>query len=794
MEIVLALLRLARQRRDDDAFHRWAALLVAHTEAGSDLHAEAVYQQSLRARDRLDLPRLAHELKGLEGLDPIWKLRRAALHCELGEFAAATALVIETRVELRERQRQDGKSLWVRSRLAWAEWLYGATRDSFSLPPPSPWALDFEQSLCDPQTELEALTDQAAYDLRQRQEDDVEAIPLFEAGHYKDPSKTTRFPDGAVAAPLDGLERLIETVGLPTYFKNFDMLGAVKDDAASLGFEPSFAWYAWLLRTRHNQLDRQFGRYFGRVAIAGLPLEVAIKLSDRMVDAIAFWRQRIKDLGSAGSADRMWAIERLRLSVEALSRLTPRQDTERARAAFEIAMDMAREPLQHLWLIEPMSNLARYSAQAVAPAARSGLVLAALECPLSPEKGGIEGPWPRLNPIDSIFGTPPARPDGDTRWTHRIEQLIQAVQAGGTGRREAMLRLYYLTTHGALMETERASFGAAIWSARDTTPSALPTGTNLLAHPFLELPAPDGIDREALVRGHLFETNVGELLRPPQPFDSRVVADKQNRLLELVAAASKSVYPTQAQAARLFSELIASAAAAGEDLEKVNSSLAPYLREFYASAKSYAGSVLARLVVPSLASDDRIEDLGKALQSFIGEPPVGNAIPALPYFVDLSAMRPEIIRRIRRGIAGRVFDEVSGSATAIEVWAGIHFPGDANGPPDPILEQLVTAIETRQKVGLHTLIHCVCKLIEMRRLRPGDGPRLDEALGDLLVATKYEEIVLDSKEAASVSLVRVACVRLASALQAAAIGGPNASAWLEAARSDPLPEVRFEVA
>ena len=67
------------------------------------------------------------------------------------------------------------------------------------------------------------------------------------------------------------------------------------------------------------------------------------------------------------------------------------------------------------------------------------------------------------------------------------------------------------------------------------------------------------------MRSHLFETNVEELLNPP------LAAEEQNRLLELVAAASKSVYPTQAQAARIFSELMASAAAGGEALEKVKS-------------------------------------------------------------------------------------------------------------------------------------------------------------------------------------------------------------------------------
>jgi hypothetical protein len=71
-----------------------------------------------------------------------------------------------------------------------------------------------------------------------------------------------------------------------------------------------------------------------------------------------------------------------------------------------------------------------------------------------------------------------------------------------------------------------------------------------------------------------------------------------------------------------------------------------------------------------------------------------------------------------------------------------------------------------------------------------DG-RLDAALGDLIVEKAYDNIEFDSREATSVSLVRAECVRLAQALHEAGRGGHNADAWLKAADTDPLPEVRF---
>jgi hypothetical protein len=792
LEIALALLRLARQGNDDEGFARWVGVLETHAEKETDLHSQVAYQRCLRARDRLDLRELANEVKKIEGLDPIWKLRRAALHCEVGLLAEASALITQARAELADRQRRDNNSLWVRSRLAWAEWLSGAVQREWSVSRQAPLSSEFKEAHCDPETEIERITDAAAAELRKRLEENVAVIPLFDAGHYRDPSNTTRIQGGS-ATHLDTLGQLMESVGLPPYLNNFDMLGRSKNDAAELVYEPTFDWYAWLLRTLHSHNDRLFDRYFGRIAIARLPTDVADALSDRVTAAIKYWRERANTLGHDSGRDRACAIDQLVLFIEVLSRLTPRQDAERARATFNLAMEIARDPLHHIWLIEPISDLAKYSAQAVPRASWSELALAVLECPLSVEKGGISGPWPWLNPVESIFDARPARPGGDTRWAHRISELIREARAGGAARREAALRLYYLGRQGALTDAERVLFGAALWSATDGSPDSLPVGTNLLAHTFADLPAPDGIDRVAIVRARLFDTNVGELLSMPELLGSREVTDKQNRLLEIVASAGSSLRPTRDQALRLFSEMTSWRAPVDATSEKVD--MFGLRRQFLSGSMRLIGPALSRVIVPELAPEDRTEDRARALLALIDEPYAGRVFPALSYFVHLTGpIHAEIVRRIRRGMIGRNFDEVAGSAAAVEAWADAYPPDSAAALPEQIFEQIISAVETRHSVGLNALIQAVRKLAELKRLRPGDGPRLDEALGDLIIETAYQKIEFDSPEATSVSLVRAECVKLARAMQSIGSGGANADAWLKAAPRDPLPEVRYAVA
>jgi hypothetical protein len=348
-----------------------------------------------------------------------------------------------------------------------------------------------------------------------------------------------------------------------------------------------------------------------------------------------------------------------------------------------------------------------------------------------------------------------------------------------------------LARAGVLTVGEQEQFGAALWSIRDASIERLPANTRLLATAFVHTPAPAEIDREALVRAHLFGGNVAEILAEPKPLGSIDVGNKLNRLAELSAANGAGLIPTREQAARLFAEITSWAAAVEKKLSETNTFVDPFRQQTRERLLSHAASALARLVVPSLAPEDRTEKRANELLAFIKDPSTSTALPALPYFAHLPVVRPEIVRRIRRAIAGRHFEEVAGGAMAIEKWASLFAPESAEGLPDQLIEHLISSIETGQSVGLHALLLCARKLLELHWLRVRDAPRLEEVLGDLIVATSYEAIDFESKKAVSISLVRAECVRLAHALKVDGASGTNAEAWLTTANSDPLPEVRF---
>ena len=123
LAVAAIMLRTACENGDKQCFDRLVELIERHSELGTDLRAIASYQKCLWARDRLDFLNLSKELSQVIGLDPIWSLRRAGLHCELGEYEEADTLIAAALTDLRARQLRDRNSLWVLSRRAWALFL-----------------------------------------------------------------------------------------------------------------------------------------------------------------------------------------------------------------------------------------------------------------------------------------------------------------------------------------------------------------------------------------------------------------------------------------------------------------------------------------------------------------------------------------------------------------------------------------------------------------------------------------------------------------------------------------------
>jgi hypothetical protein len=789
--IAIALLRNARLSQDEDAFSRWAAYVEARVAPETDLVAEVAYQRCLNARDHLDLATLANNLNKIEGPDPIWRLRRASIHCEIGEFARASKLISEAVAELDNRQRRDRRSLWVRSRRAWVEWLAPAIRsDRFDGRGNTRWPLEFKEARCDPESEIDCIANAAATDLRKQREEEVPVVPLFEPGHYRDPTRTVRLQSDAVVSSINTLDQLMESVGLPVRLHHYGFVGSAARNAAELDFQPSVRWYIWFLRTVHSHLDAPFERYFGRLAVAQLPTEVASILAERIFGALRVWRKKLRTEHSEDQTDTHGAVERMRLLIAALSRLSVRFDEKQALASFDFAMELANDPaVRHHWLFEPIGDLSKYSVQTIPPTDRGTLALSMLEFPLSDEKGTAAQVWQQ--PITSIWDVSAHdRPAVGARWDNRIAQLIQAAGANKPSREEAIVRLSYLAKHNLLTVSESQAFGDTLWSEIEEGDAALPKRTGLLIHMIGELPAPQNVNPKARVATRLFETDIRTFITIARPFGSEIARDGQNFVLALIGAAQGSVLPSHSQAVRIFREM--TEWRPFSSTESIDPFGASFARSFEDAIRGLIGDALAIAIVPAIAVEDLSEERALALLTLIGEGSVRRAVAALPYFANSArTVLTEIVQCVRRGIIGQSFEDVASATAAIETWTRLELTRKLPALPQQLVEQVFSAVETRRAIGLQALLQCARRLVETKKARAGDYARLEGALADLLTETMYENFASDSREAVSVSLIRTECVRLADALRNHCESGSSTATWLQIAETDPLPEVRF---
>ena len=230
---------------------------------------------------------------------------------------------------------------------------------------------------------------------------------------------------------MEALDLLMEAAGLPMRLNHISFGGAASRDAAEVAFEASSRWYIWFIRAVGSPLDSLFGRYFGRVAVALLPPDVAHGLSEKAKAAISYWREKTRVCES------MFAVGQLQLFLEVLARLTVRQDPDAAQASLDLATQLARDgSISHPWLYEPLGHLARYSIQAIPPANRTSTVLPMLEFPLTGKQNSGPFRWP--NPMDALWTIGPGRVTGDARWNQCVAQLIEAAKPASGQRSEAV--------------------------------------------------------------------------------------------------------------------------------------------------------------------------------------------------------------------------------------------------------------------------------------------------------------------------------------------------------------------
>jgi hypothetical protein len=351
--------------------------------------------------------------------------------------------------------------------------------------------------------------------------------------------------------------------------------------------------------------------------------------------------------------------------------------------------------------------------------------------------------------------------------------------------------LAYLALRKTLKPEEEVAFGEALWSDVEAQDNALPLNTSLHPSVFLRLPAEKDINVRARVRTRLLDADLRETMRFKAPTGTMEIGQKINHLASLTNAARLGLEFPADRAAQMFDDIVAWAP---QETDRGDPFAASFAKNFNDGIRLSAGHLLTIAVVPAMRADQRTEQRARNLIAFIPRTRSWTAMGALPLFLPAApGVTDDIISAIRAGLLGSNFQHVANAAQTIGGWAKLVRDGTLPELPRSLIEQLIATIETRQ-IGLSAMLGTALILLKDNFLLTQDLERLMQTMSRIRREVRYEDVDFDTMEAVSVSLIRAECVKLAVALKERVADDGSLQAWIDEAKSDPLPEVRFSLA
>jgi hypothetical protein len=773
---LLLLMRSARESGNEVAFGKWKTTLETLFSADPDVTSVLLYERCLRARDLLDFEELSKLNVTLSGRDPLWKLRKAALLCSLGEFRDARVLVEKALSETREQLYKSRESIWVLSRFAWAQ---VSARQYLTWNETSQDAPDEAGSLrmrvhetkCDPWDVLSELDRKTDEDIRKLQDRAPTIESLFDAGTYRDHSRTVTFGWWQGSA-IYSWGRLADHIGLPLHANNVNVLTSRMERAETLGFPKSEQDYLRILRIVQEGAEKLLERVFGRIQVAVLSEGMVMFLRRTVTRALEYSLARIST--KRQFLGEFWS-QRAAVYIEILSRLVVRATPKEAEDLLRRGLAFGKDPY---WiskdLFNPINHLVERSMSAIPPEDKKPFLTEAMRFPL-PEERSISGHFADDWPIAAewIPQRLMVRPTEDRQFADRIAFLIEKTRSSESETRSRAARwLTNLYRAGALTDEEANRFGEALWSRRDPN-GGFPSDTRLRSFIFVSVPGPD--------KGMAIE-----LLK-----DAQRQSSTSEYLLGLAGATHR-----RSDGSRL---IVYTATEAIEKLRAVLDWRPAEPRTFDLGAtitenracQRAIGGVVADALLPVLRPGDLSQDL--VYQVFDFEAYGFSIVQAYPELLRLfPASEERAITGILRAMVGRESDEAWAGFNALYRWMRLHKEGALPPVPKRLLDSVVSVVETRREPGLLHALNLSSHLLNADALDSDAQERIIAVLGLIFIEASYASAQESAAlKLSTITLVRASAVQLAVALRSK--GNPNANlqGWIEGAASDPMPEVRF---
>ena len=783
-----ALVTEARHQLDSDVFHASVSRLAPYRNDNPDLDHMLHHEVCMWAAAALDYEGLRSALTGwdTDTADPAWMMRKSALLFEAGLHDEAERLVDGALVAIREHA-YDGESLANPSREGWALWSALKREDLFENPIDAvrKWE-ELAVLKCNANIERDCY----AESLDKRSED--AAGRPFDLGVV--PGENITFSNATYHGYLAAYRaiRLTELAGLPPAQGGVAVASGMLGLAASalMPHEPEVATRLILRITTYDK-DKRLNSILSRAHVASMPKEAIERLSSNIFEAVDFFLPRISIPGGGGR-EIFW-LERLRVAIEALSRLVVRLDEEKARETLDRALGwyscgaIAKDP----WMSEAVKNVLSRSWEALPESCKKEQLIELLALPIVGVDGfsafGMHYPDPGHLLMNDTVKVVRSQ-NQEQRWHDIVRLLVRGLQQDGEARKRASIRLAWLINNEMLTDSEEQAAIEALWGPDYCTHDNLPEGTALYDWVFLTLREPEEGVSESRFRRKWLETSmplteagehvykilwqVGIAIRglgvKGKPLS--LSQDEQCYLASAVGAWSRTPGPTP--------------------MGYSGDSKFPMIvgKEFIEWAIEGLESILLEIEIPESDSQtlyskvQRLRSYGiKTMRLMVG------LVKVLPNRSD------DIVQDMRMALASD--DDRLATDALRGLWYWLQMSREREGqlvePSIDLIREIGIIIATRRKAALSLALQAAKWIFVEGSVeqRESIGELASQGIGFLKEELSYER---EHDADLDVPLLRWGCTHLAIVMHKNGCAqSPGVAQWLADADTDPLPEVRY---
>ena len=770
LEIALYLLKGTRFTKKDsdqqEIIDKTTRILTENSRYWREGLVELYYHQILVARDDLNYPLMENMVDKIQGIDPIWKLRKAFILSEIACYKESADLIDEVYAELVHGYRNNRNSIFILSRLAWVHMLKSIIGfEKFKVQA-------YSQQNCNPYDIIDSLREKISNCSEIQENPILEAF--FNSRKIIDNFSTIKFCSKEQTHREILFDNITNIVGLPVRWTKYPITKKIALDIVN-SIETNY-WKRLFLLIQIgviNEFNSEFNyeinyefknlrKIFNRIAIAQIPDDEVDKIIKCCSKAVEYWQNKVINEFNTNNEIK-YSIERLSIFIEVLAIFQPRLSSEEARKYYKLALDLGKNNWDKSFVFKKsIIDLFKYSLQSIPINQHHELLTDALQFPIQDKE---------LNPIIQY----PGKRKADKQLDYTIDWLIKNINYPSEINFRIVDRLLPLMKNNFLKEKEKKQLILNLYGKNPDYQNLLDRNITYL-DVLLSLPPEKNMEKVySLIIDKVFTVPPSDDLKFLQNLYITLILHKKELIPDIKIVINYFDYFTDWK----------------YDTDQETDGL-HYFVSRYSTQKTNLVSFILYYMAYYFPEKSLNQDNFEKLKKFYTKNhfPCNTIKAFIPFVLNNSQWQEQIIDIIEKGLKSKDELIVADAAFAILQWG--------KGLSDrkvirPLIQKLINHIESVKLIGIVNILTVINLMLNRNWLTEDDINILIENLPEIYHECNYINFIDgNNREVSKISLIRANCVKLArDILKRSQQPITELQNILEEAKNDALPEVRF---